>query len=102
MASIESSSTQRSSGACRSPCTGGAGAKDGTWWWFPWGNAPRAELQYEALNLKLPELRRERFVGWASEIHLLYTTTEVALFTLLCWPGWTVPDGPWFWGIPWR
>jgi hypothetical protein len=66
--------------------------------WFPYGKAISGELYLEELASRLKKRHRERFVGWASEIHLFYLATEIALFTLLLWPRWEVT---WGWLLFW-
>jgi hypothetical protein len=65
--------------------------------WFPYGRAGSGELHLEELASRLKKRHRERFVGWASEIHLFYLAREIALFTLV-WPGWRVTC-PWAWAL---
>lgn len=67
---------------------------------WPYGKAVSGELYLERLGSRLAQEERERFVGWASEIHLCYLATEIALFTLLAWPRWPRPYPPgWVCGL---
>jgi hypothetical protein len=66
---------------------------------WPYGKAVSSELGLEELGVRLEGRHHERFVGWASEIHLYYLATEVALFTLCIWPGWSRVTCPWAWGL---
>jgi hypothetical protein len=60
-------------------------------WWrrhWPYGKAISGELWLEEFGSRLELGERERLAGWASESHVFYLATEIALFTLYIWPGW--------------
>jgi hypothetical protein len=59
-------------------------------WLWPYGKAVSSERYLEQLGACLPDREGPRFMAWASECHLCYLATEIALFTLLVWPGWRV------------
>jgi hypothetical protein len=66
---------------------------------WPYGTAVASEMELEELGSRLEGRHHERFVGWASEVHLCYLATEIALFTLCIWPGWPRVTCPWAWRL---
>lgn len=72
---------------------GRRGSGLGQWWWQPYGTVMSRDVDLEvsrmAADPHMETRQRERFVGWASEAHMLYTAIEIALLTFL-WPGWPI------------
>jgi hypothetical protein len=61
-----------------------------SWWYLlPWGNTTSQEFWLESRMAKVDARNHSRFVGWASELHLLYIAVEIALVTMWC-PGWPI------------
>jgi hypothetical protein len=66
--------------------------------WCPYGKAVSRERHLEQLGASIPEREGPHFMGWATECHLCYLATEIALFTLFVWAGWRV-SCQWAWGL---
>ncbi len=58
------------------------------WPWWPWGRVTDVDLNLQvAFWMPQGGAERERFIGWASELHLLYVAVEIVLASFV-WPGW--------------
>lgn len=63
-------------------------AVDRRWSWWPWGRVTSIDANLEvAFWMPQGGPERERFIGWASELHLLYVAVEIVLASFV-WPGW--------------
>lgn len=68
---------------------------------WPWGRTTPVDVNLQvAFWMPQGGAERERFVGWASELHLLYVAAEVTLASWL-WPGWgrAIESGRWQVGL---
>jgi len=44
--------------------------------------------------------KRDYFVGWSAEVHLVYQVAEMSLFCVFIWPGWSKETQWWWWAAP--
>ena len=55
---------------------------------WPYGRVTNVDANLQAV-FWMPQggAERERFVGWATEAHVLYVAVEIMLFSFVLWPG---------------